>query len=323
MGGSHPAYEFTAALLKAKKSVVTSNKEVVASYGDELLEIARENGVSYRFEASVGGGIPLIAPIINSVRHNKIREVRGILNGTTNYILTKMFDYGESFDSALANAQRHGYAEKNPDADIFGTDAARKIIILAALVTGKLVPLDEIHTEGITFIRDEDVKAAGKLGLSIKLVARCILTDDKPYIFVAPFMVGDASPLSDVSGVYNAVEVIAEPLGNVMFYGRGAGSGATASAVVSDIVQAALGRGLVPEFKKCNMIEDFQSFASRKYIALDCDKNTVSKILGGLDFIDSEETAFITDVQTEKESDALLSLIRESGVTVKSVIRLL
>ena len=149
MGGSHPAYEFTVSALKAGKSVVTSNKEVVANFGDEFLALAKEMGVSYRFEASVGGGIPVISPSISCIRQNKVREVRGILNGTTNYILTKMFSFGDSFESALTDAQAKGYAEKNPDADVLGLDAARKIVILAALATGKLVSPDKIHTYSV------------------------------------------------------------------------------------------------------------------------------------------------------------------------------
>jgi homoserine dehydrogenase len=152
MGGSHPAYEFTMAALSAGKNVITSNKEVVANYGDEFVRAASEHKVSYRFEAAVGGGIPVIAPLLLSVRQNKMIEVRGILNGTTNYILTKMFAYGSSFESALENAQAHGYAEKNPDADILGTDASRKITILTALAFDKLLSVDEVPTEGITGI---------------------------------------------------------------------------------------------------------------------------------------------------------------------------
>ena len=199
MGGSHPAYEFTVAALKAKKSVITSNKEVVANFGDEFLKLAKENNVSYRFEAAVGGGIPVISPMISCIGQNKIREVRGILNGTTNYILTKMFSFGDSFESALADAQAKGYAERNPDADILGTDACRKIAILSALATGKLVPTDNIHTEGITGIRKADVLSAEKIGCKIKLLGRCINDGETPYILVAPFMLGIGSALSGVS----------------------------------------------------------------------------------------------------------------------------
>ena len=170
MGGSHPAYEYTVAALRAGKNVITSNKEVVANFGDEFLEIAKKMNVSYRFEAAVGGGIPVLSPIISCVGQNKISEVRGILNGTTNYILTKMFTFGDSFEDSLKDAQERGYAERNPDADILGTDAGRKIVILTALVTGKLISPSDIHIEGITKIRKEDVAAAEKIGAKIKLL---------------------------------------------------------------------------------------------------------------------------------------------------------
>ena len=237
MGGSHPAYEYTVAALKAGKSVITSNKEVVSKYGDEFLSLAEKNGCVYRFEAAVGGGIPVISPVINCIGQNKILEVRGILNGTTNYILTKMFSYGESFDEALKDAQNKGYAEKNPDADVLGIDACRKIAILTSLVTDKLVSTEKIHTEGITEIRSEDVAAAESLGMCIKLLGRCIIKGNGLAIIVAPFMMKKDSPLGGVSGVYNAVEVIGDPIGNLMFYGQGAGGGATASAVVGDLMQ--------------------------------------------------------------------------------------
>lgn len=236
MGGSHPAYEYTMRALRAKKHVITSNKEVVASYGSEFLEVAKEAGVAYRFEASVGGGIPVIEPLLTVLRQNRITEVRGILNGTTNYILTKMFTFGESFDAALADAQAKGYAERNPDADILGLDACRKIAILAALVTGEAVPPGEIPTEGITHIRPADVRCAAGIGAAVKLLGRCRLTREGcAELAVSPYLVFSDSPLSAVGGVYNAVEVIGEPVGNVLFYGRGAGAGATASAVVGDL----------------------------------------------------------------------------------------
>jgi len=225
MGGSHPAYEFTVKALSAGKNVITSNKEVVANFGDEFMALAEKNGVCYRFEAAVGGGIPVLSPIISCVKQNKLTEVRGILNGTTNYILTKMFSLGDSFESALADAQAKGYAERNPDADILGTDACRKIAILAALATGKLIPTDKIHTEGITGVRHEDVLAAESIGYKIKLLGRCIISDDGVLAMVAPFMLPKDEPLSGVSGVFNAVEVIGEPINRAMFYGPGAGAG--------------------------------------------------------------------------------------------------
>lgn len=325
MGGSHPAYEFTVSALKAGKSVITSNKEVVANFGDEFLAIAKENGVSYRFEASVGGGIPVISPLISCVGQNKICEIRGILNGTTNYILTKMFTFGDSFDAALADAQARGYAERNPDADILGIDASRKIAILTALATGKLVSTDKIHTEGITKIRKEDVIAAEKIGYSIKLLARCICDGDAPYIMVAPFMLGKSSALSTVSGVYNAVEVVAEPLGNVMFYGKGAGAGATASAVVGDLMQTMRIKNLLaPSFKKSDATRDFADFVSKHYLAFQKSaEKTVSEIFGTTDFLDTEECAIITDKISEAALSDKLSKLEKRGFTPLSHIRIL
>ena len=325
MGGSHPAYEFTVAALRAKKNVITSNKEVVANFGDEFLKLAKENGVSYRFEAAVGGGIPVISPMIACIGQNKIEEVRGILNGTTNYILTKMFSFGDTFESALADAQARGYAEKNPDADILGTDAARKIVILSALASGKLVPVSKIHTEGITKIRKADVVAAEKIGCSIKLLGRCINTDTAPYILVAPFMLGADSALSGVTGVYNAVEVVAEPLGNVMFYGKGAGAGATASAVVGDLMQTMnLGCAGLPAFETCDNVKDFASFRSRHYLAFDkAAEDKLEAALGKLDFIDSDDAAVITEEMSEAELDEKINSLEKLGFPALSNIRLL
>ncbi|MBO7304052.1 MAG: homoserine dehydrogenase [Clostridia bacterium] len=325
MGGSHPAYEFTVAALNAKKSVITSNKEVVANFADEFLRLAVKNSVCYRFEAAVGGGIPVISPIIECIRQNKIREVRGILNGTTNYILTKMFSFGESFKAALSDAQAKGYAERNPDADILGIDAARKITILSALVTEKLLSPDDIHTEGITEIRLADVTAAEKIGCKIKLLGRCINDGDAPYVMVAPFMLSGDSALADVSGVYNAVEVVAEPLGNVMFYGRGAGAGPTASAVVGDLMQIMRhGETRGPEVERSSAIAPFDSFSCRRYFAFERSAaETVKATFGDVDFIDSDECAFITPVMSESEAREKKKSATASGFAPLSHIRVL
>lgn len=322
MGGSHPAYEFAKQALLAGKNVITSNKEVVANFGDELLKIARECGVCYRFEASVGGGIPALSPIISCVRQNKIQEIRGILNGTTNYILTEMFTYGASFDSALCDAQEKGYAERNPAADIEGTDATRKIAILTAIVSGKLLPVDKIYTEGITKIRDNDVKAAAKLGATVKLVARGIVGDGEPLAMVAPFIVMNTKFLSAVSGVYNAIEVIAEPLGDVMFYGQGAGGGTTASAVVGDLVQV-MSTGVnytAPVFEKTEPKVAFESFSSRHYLAFAPeDFAKIEPKLGAYSVIlKGKEVAVITHEMTERE---LFDIV--SDTEPKSHIRVL
>ncbi|MBQ8302119.1 MAG: homoserine dehydrogenase [Clostridia bacterium] len=325
MGGSHPAYEYTIAALKAGKSVITSNKEVVSKYGDEFLCEAEKNGVCYRFEAAVGGGIPVISPMISLVGHNKITEVRGILNGTTNYILTKMFSFGESFEDALRDAQEKGYAEKNPDADVLGIDACRKIAILTSLVSGDLLSTEKIHTEGITRIRSEDVSFAESIGLSIKLLGRCIICGDKMQVMVAPFMLPTGSPLSGVSGVYNAVEIIGEPIGNLMFYGQGAGAGATASAVVGDLMQIMCsGRKTAQPVmvKSCDRLSDFSDFESKQYIALSgAEKADIENAFGIVEVIsEGEEIVFITEKKSEKE---IIKALDTLGAEVKSRIRLI
>ena len=328
MGGSHPAYEYTVRALREGKNVITSNKEVVANFGDEFLAIAEEMGVSYRFEASVGGGIPVLSPLISCVGQNKITEVRGILNGTTNYILTKMFTFGAGFEESLADAQEKGYAERNPDADILGTDACRKIAILGALVTGRLVPTENIHTEGITKIRKEDVEASAKVGLKIKLLGRCIIGEGGTHIMVAPFMLPDYEPLSNVTGVYNAVEVLGEPINSAMFYGPGAGAGPTASAVVGDLMQIMCSgtKAAKPVMKKTkDGTLPFGSFACQSYIAVKggC-QNCVKGAFGEVQFIDADgEIAFVTSKMSEEKTEAALKALSDKGIEIKSRIRVL
>ncbi len=238
MGGLHPAYEFTKQLLEAGKSVVTSNKELVATYGTELLNIAWEHGVSYLFEASVGGGIPVIAAMTNNLGANKIQRIAGILNGTTNYILTEMFEKGKDFSEVLKKAQELGYAEKNPAADVEGHDACRKIAILSSLAWGKFVDYNDISTEGITEITLDDVKYAEKLGSVIKLIGYAdIDAEDRVFARVSPMLIKKSEPLASVCDVFNAVTVSCDMLGDAMFYGRGAGKLPTASAVVADIIE--------------------------------------------------------------------------------------
>ena len=236
MGGSHPAYDFTKACLLAGKNVVTSNKEVVSTFGEELCRLARENGVRYLFEASVGGGIPIIRPLINDLSSNKINKISGILNGTTNYILTSMRDNGASFEDALKKAQQLGYAEANPSADVDGIDAARKIVILAALASGKLIDPKTIHVEGITKITLEETKLAQELGFTIKLIGYTEITDKGLLAFVSPRMIPSSNPLCRIDDVFNGVLVDSNMVGEVMFYGPGAGKLPTASAVVADII---------------------------------------------------------------------------------------
>lgn len=240
MGGVHPAADFTRACLEAGKSVVTSNKAVVAALGDELLCVAREHGVRYLFEASVGGGIPVLRPLIDDLADNEISSMAGILNGTTNFILTEMKNSGTPFDTVLRRAQELGYAEADPSADVDGFDAARKIIILAAIAYGKLLPLEAVSVEGIRNIPAEDVALLATAGISVKLIAYAERTKDgRIYAAVSPRAVLPACPLCHVDDVFNGVLISCNMLGDAMFYGRGAGKLPTASAVVADIIDAA------------------------------------------------------------------------------------
>lgn len=239
MGGLNPAYPFVKACLLAGKHVATSNKALVAAYGTELLAIAREKGVNFLFEASVGGGIPIIRPMYRCLMGERIEEITGILNGTTNFILTKMDKEGESFENALKEAQNLGYAERNPEADVEGHDTCRKIAILTAMATGREVDYEDIYTEGITRITDIDFKYAEKMGTSIKLFGTSRIKDGKVNAFVAPVIIQKNNPLYSVNDVFNGIMVKGNMLGVSMFYGSGAGKLPTASAVVADIIEAA------------------------------------------------------------------------------------
>jgi homoserine dehydrogenase len=252
MGGLKPAYDYVKALLLAGKHVVTSNKELVAAKGAELLEIAKEKNVNFMFEASVGGGIPIIRPISQCLAANEITEILGILNGTTNFIMTKMIKEGMAFDDALALAQKLGYAERNPSADVDGHDACRKICILASIAYGHHVYPAQVHTEGITKISETDVAFAKAHNCVIKLIGRTRMqADGKLQCVVGPMLVPCDSPLSGVDDVFNAIMVRGDATGDVMFYGKGAGKLPTASAVVAD------------------MIDCVRHLSSRKYIYWD------------------------------------------------------
>lgn len=239
MGGVGAAYEFSKRCLKAGKSVCTSNKELVAVHGEELLALAKEYNVNYLFEASVGGGIPLIRPMMQCLAANQIEEICGILNGTTNYILSQMIHHGVAFDDALRQAQKMGYAENDPTADIEGHDACRKICILSDLAFGDKIDPDEVSCQGISGITLDDVAAASELGYVIKLIGRAKRTESgKIFAFVAPHLVPKTSPLACVEDVFNGILVTGNMVGEVMFYGQGAGKHATASAVVADMMDA-------------------------------------------------------------------------------------
>ena len=239
IGGARVALEFTRRALLAGKHVVTSNKELVASHGKELLAIAKEKNVNYLFEASVGGGIPVLRPLFQCLAGNRIEEVVGILNGTTNYILTRMVRGGVSFEDALKEAQAKGYAEQNPAADVEGLDAGRKICILSDLAWGKEVLPERIHTQGISGLDLQDVAIAGKAGYRVKLLGRALrLVDGRQAAYVAPHLVPEDCPVAPVDDVFNAVMIRGNAVGDVMFYGRGAGDLPTASAVMGDVMDA-------------------------------------------------------------------------------------
>ena len=239
MGGVEPAYTFVKTMLEAGKHVTTSNKALVAAKGAELIALAKEKNVNFMFEASVGGGIPIIRPLNSCLTADEIEEITGIVNGTTNYMMTEMTEKGADFNEVLKDAQAKGYAEKDPTADVEGYDACRKIAILTSLVCGKTVDFEEIHTEGISKITPEDIAYAKAMGRSIKLLATSRGDGNGYYAMVAPFMLGEDHPLNNVNGVFNAIFVHGNMLGDAMFYGSGAGKLPTASAVAADIVDIA------------------------------------------------------------------------------------
>ena len=243
MGGVGAAYKFTKMALESGKSVCTSNKELVAKHGPELLQIAKAHNCNYLFEASVGGGIPIIRPINTALTAEKIEAITGILNGTTNYILSKMEKEGADFEDVLKEAQEKGYAERNPEADVEGHDACRKIAILSSLMLGKTVDSEKIYTEGITKITAADFVYAKAMGRSIKLFGMSRNTENETWAMVSPFMISNENPLYMVSGVFNAICVRGNMLGDSMYYGRGAGKLPTASAVVGDVVDCARNQG--------------------------------------------------------------------------------
>lgn len=312
MGGINPAFGFVKSALEAGKSVATSNKELVAAHGAELLKIAKDNKVNFLFEASVGGGIPIIRPINQSLTADRITEITGILNGTTNYILSKMTDEGSDFDSVLKKAQEKGYAERNPEADVEGYDACRKIAILTSLACGRQVDFEDIYTEGITKITEIDIKYAKAMGAAIKLFGTSRWSEETIYSMVAPFMIGGEHPLYNVNGVFNAIFIHGNMLGDTMFYGRGAGKLPTASAVVADVVDAAKHQGTnimtIWEEQKVEL-GDMKNFKCRFFVRVK-DTNTqadVEKAFGAVEYVEAPgvtgELAFITDCISEGEFD--------------------
>lgn len=318
LGGINPAYGFVKSALEAGKSVATSNKELVAAHGAELLAIAKANNVNFLFEASVGGGIPIIRPINQSLTADEITEITGILNGTTNYILSKMTDEGSDFDSVLKSAQEKGYAERNPEADVEGYDACRKIAILTSLACGKQVDFEDIYTEGITKITEADIKYAKAIGAAIKLLGTSRWINGSIYSMVAPFMIDKNHTLYNVSGVFNGIFVHGNMLGDTMFYGRGAGKLPTASAVVADVVDATKHQGTnimtIWDEEKITL-GDMKDFECRFFVRV---KDTNSKAdienaFGNVSYIQADgvtgELAFLTDkISESKFEDKIKSL---------------
>lgn len=312
MGGINPAYSFAKSSLEHGKSYCTSNKELVAKYGPELLELSKQKNKNFLFEASVGGGIPIIRPLNQSLTADEIMEISGILNGTTNYILTKMGKEGLDFDTVLKEAQDLGYAERNPEADVEGYDACRKIAILTSLAYGQHVDFEDIYTEGITKITDVDFKYAAKLGKVVKLFGKSKRVGDKFYAMVAPFMIDDNNPLYSVNGVLNGILVNGNLLGDVMFYGSGAGKLPTASAVVSDVVDAAKHKNTnimqIWSSKKLEL-SDIASASSKFFVRItgsaDAKLEDVMAAFGEVQVINVDgvtgEFAVITNVMTEAE----------------------
>ncbi len=311
MGGLEPAYTFSKQALLAGKSVCTSNKELVAAHGPELLRLAREHNCNYLFEASVGGGIPIIRPMNYSLTAEVIDGITGILNGTTNYILTRMKQDGADFETVLREAQEKGYAERNPEADVEGHDACRKIAILSSLMLGKTVHYEDIYTEGITAITSADFLYAKKLNRTVKLLAMSKLQADGCFVMVAPFMISNHNPLHGISDVFNAVFVHSNMLGDSMYYGRGAGKLPTASAVVSDVVDCARHQG---KTVMCLWDEEEvkpldYTLAVRKFFVR-VDGNALSEVrarelFGEIEVIRLEEKpqeyGFVTPLMQEKE----------------------
>ena len=334
MGGLHPAYEFVSSCLKAGKSVVTSNKELVAAKGYELLQYAAENNVNFLFEASVGGGIPIIRPMAQCLAANEINEIAGILNGTTNFILTMMIEKNMSFETALKLAQDNGYAEKDPTADVEGHDACRKICILAALGFGKHVYPESVYSEGITKITLDDVAYISSYGGVIKLLGRAKKMDDgKIFAMVSPAIVMNGSQLASVSDVFNAILVRGDATGDVVFYGKGAGKLPTASAVVADVIDCARNLDRKKPFgwdeAEENYVVDYKSAVNPLYIRASVNDKAkaledVVAAIGDVEVLafdgcNEDELAFVTKAMAEGELTEKLNSI--SSISVESFIR--
>lgn len=319
IGGTNPAYDFTKRALLAGKSVVTSNKELVAKHGAEFLQIAKEKNVNYLFEASVGGGIPVLRPIAQCLAANEIDEIYGILNGTTNYILTRMIKAGLTFEKALSEAQEMGYAERDPSADIEGHDACRKICILASLAFGRHIYPDYVKAEGITKVTLDDVRLAGKADMVIRLLGRTKLAPDgKVFAYVGPHLVPKSSPIASVEDVFNGIMVHGNMVGDTMFYGPGAGKYPTASAVSADVIDAVIHadkrRDIGWEDAGKEAVADMSAFTSKYYVRIEGEsaRSAATQSFKDVEFIDdSHATAFITAEMSEAEFERKLAALSE------------
>ncbi|MCC8131540.1 MAG: homoserine dehydrogenase [Oscillospiraceae bacterium] len=337
MGGKTFAYDYTKRLLQKGVSVVTSNKELVATHGAELLKIAKANNCNYLFEASVGGGIPIIRPLHQCLAANRFSRIAGILNGTTNYILTKMIYDQRSFDQALSQAQQLGYAEKDPSADVDGHDATRKLCILGSLAFGKHIYPEYVHCSGIREISLDDVEYAESAGYAIKLIGLIENTDSGIVATVCPRLVSVNNPLSSVNDVYNAIMVTGDAVGDCLFYGRGAGKFPTASAVVGDIIDAAKheGKDIVSlnweESESNDFIRPYKTAEVSIYARIrtenqdaDALKSEITNLFGYVDFIprkqrSQHELAFITPTMVESEIDERLKKLTEKCKLMKKI----
>jgi len=325
MGGIEPAYTFTKKCLLAGKSVCTSNKALVEKHGAELLAIAKEKNVNYLFEASVGGGIPIIRPLHTCLTADVIEEISGILNGTTNYMLTKMSVEGADYVEVLKDAQAKGYAERNPEADVEGHDPARKIAILTSLITGKKVDFEDLYCEGITKVTTEDIAYANKMGLAIKLLATSKKIGDQYSIMVSPKMIGSAHPLFAVNDVFNAIFVKGNMLGDSMFYGSGAGKLPTASAVAGDIVEAAKVTGNTGHFwtEEKLTLADISTVENKFFVRTTATAEEAKAAFGEVCVMDNVvdgEIGFVTEKMTEAayhtcaaKLNGIISMIRVEG----------
>lgn len=308
MGGLNPAYPFVKQCLEKGKSVCSSNKELVAKYGPELIAIAKEKGCNFLFEASCGGGIPVIRPLITCYTAEDIDEISGILNGTTNFILTKMSKEGLPYDEVLKTAQELGFAERNPEADVEGYDPCRKIAILSSLIWGKNIDFEDIYTEGITGITANDIAYMNKMGCGIKLLASCRKVDGKYYAMVSPFVVASSHPLYAVNDVFNAIFIHGNALGDTMLYGSGAGKLPTASAVVADVIAAANGTGetIRTEWSSEKLqVSGVENDKRAFFVRVSKDKLEAAKAeFGAVEVIDAGvagESAIITQELVEKD----------------------